>query len=115
MNFALIEDYPLKIEVLKRKLASDGHIVVAEATTYPIAMNLVTDLLAGRILTDVVLLDANLTPFREDGVEGTELARTLVDGGFSRPILSISVDETFWPGTTYTGPHYTNIVSFLGI
>ena len=114
MNFALIEDYPLKIEVLKRKLASDGHIVVAEATTYPIAMNLVTDLLAGRILTDVVLLDANLS-VREDGVGGSELARTLVDGGFSRPILSISVDETFWPGTTYTGPHYTNIVSFLGI
>ena len=88
---AVIEDSMRWQQNYGRILPSGGHSVVATATTFEAAMELVPTLSEQRV--QVVILDGNLSEDRSDGIEGAMLAREIRLAHPDIKIVGISNDD----------------------
>lgn len=65
-NIVLIEDLPLVRKVVRQSLASSCHTITREAPTLGEALSAIDEISAGKLVCDVVILDAELGWHPED-------------------------------------------------
>lgn len=87
-------------------LKEAGHIIAAEAETLPQALETVESLQTEGV--DVALLDGNLSPHSEGGLEGKAVAEAFREKFPGKALFSISSDRQPWSDdpnlTAWSGP-----------
>ena len=87
----LIEDHKSYRELAEHWLTHFGHSIVAEATSLPMAMELIVKIGQG-MLCDVIILDGNLSNGPSDFSDARKIYDSYKSFGIDIPILGFSVD-----------------------
>jgi DNA-binding NarL/FixJ family response regulator len=98
---AIIEDSALQRLFVSSIMKKHDHVVVAEASTFDEAKDLIPELSEKGV--EVVLLDGNLSEDRIDGFEGRTLAREIKIVNPDIKIIGVTADPKGFEGALIDG------------